>query len=319
MSNDLVAERQKLHAILGTGPLARATAAALIARGYAVRFVSLSGRMSDRPAGTELLQADLLDIDASIGALSGAEVVHFCAQPPYHQWVDKFDALQSAAIAAAKRLGSRLIVAENLYGYGPSRVPLREDLPLRPTSRKGEVRARMHLALLAEHRSGNLRVAVARASDFYGPGVLGSVVGERFMKAVLAGKSVEVMGNPDVPHAYTYIEDFGAAMAVLGTSDEALGDVWHVPSAPAVSTRRFAELAFKVAGFGPARLRRMSRVEMRVIGIFVPPVRESIEMLYEFEEAFLVDHTKFAARFGDIATPIEAALSRTFASMKTQD
>jgi len=56
----------------------------------------------------------------------------------------------------------------------------------------------------------------------------------------------------------------------------------------------------------------MGRVELALVGLFVPPVRESIEMLYEFEEPFRVDHSKFAAQFGDHATPLEAALARTF-------
>lgn len=317
MTNHLARVATSLHVVLGTGPLARATGEALLARGQSVRFVSQSGQMADRPAGSSLLQADLLDIHAATSALKDAAAVYFCAQPPYQHWVEKFDALQAAAVAATRRVGARFIAAENLYGYGPSSQPFREDMPLRPNTRKGEVRARMHLELMAEHRAGNLEVAVARAADFYGARVVGSAVGERFVKAVRAGKPVEVMGNPDVVHAYTFIEDFGTAMAVLGTNDAALGEVWHVPNAPAVSTRRFIELAFKVAGTGPAKLRRMGRIELALVGLFIPPVRESIEMLYEFEEPFRVDHSKFAAQFGDHATPIEAALARTLVPDQT--
>lgn len=302
-----------LHVILGTGPLARATALALLSRQLRVRLVNTSGRMLDLPKGATIVAADLLDLDAGAAALEGAKAVYFCAQPPYHLWVEKFLPLQAAAMAATRKVGARFIVAENLYGYGPANGPMREDMPLRPNTRKGEVRALMHQALMAEHAAGNLAVAVARASDFFGPHVDGSAVGSRAMLAVAAGKAVEVMGNPDILHAYTFVSDFGEAMAILGTHDRALGEVWHVPNAPAVTTRRFFELAFAVAGTGPARLRQFSRLEMRLIGLFVPPVRESIEMLYEFEQPFEVDHSKFAAAFGDHATPIQSALEQTLA------
>lgn len=311
MSRQLVDSTRPLHVVLGTGPLARATGEALLLRGQAVRFVSRSGRMTDQPGDSTLVAADLLDLQAASSALKGASAVHFCAQPAYHRWVQEFEVLQAAAIAATRSTGARFIVAENLYGYGLSDIPYREDMPLRPNSRKGEVRTRMHLALMAEHQAGNLQVAVARGSDFFGPHVEGSAVGERAMNAVRAGKVVEAVGDADAVHAYTFIKDFGTAMAVLGTNETAFGDVWHVPNAPAVSTRRFFELAFKVAASGPVRLRQMGKIEMALIGLFVPPVRESIEMLYEFEKPFRVDHSKYAARFGDHATPLEAALAET--------
>ncbi|WP_375449386.1 NAD-dependent epimerase/dehydratase family protein [uncultured Devosia sp.] len=306
-----------LHAVLGTGPLARATAEALLARGMAVRLINTSGRMTEEPAGATVIAANLLDPAAAHSALTGASVVHFCAQPPYHQWVEKFAPLQDAVIAATRRAGARLIVAENLYGYGPSKAPFREDMPLAPNTAKGRVRAQMHRTLMAEHDKGNLPVAVARAADFFGPHVEGSAVGARAMKAVTAGKPAEVMGNTDMPHAYTFIADFGMAMAVLGTNDSALGQVWHVPNAPAVSTRQFFELAFQAAGRPSAGVRRMGRLELQVIGLFVPPVRESIEMLYEFEEPFLVDHSKYVAAFGNHATPLQAALARTLTGPQT--
>jgi len=120
----------------------------------------------------------------------------------------------------------------------------------------------------------------------------------------------EVQGDPDAPHAYTFVQDFGTALAILGTDARALGQVWHVPNAPAVSTRRFLELAFRIAETRP-RLKRFSRLELSLVGLFIPPVKESIEMLYEFEAPFLVDHSRFAGVFGDISTPLEAALART--------
>lgn len=300
------------HLVFGTGPLGRATAQALLDRGHAVTLANRAGRMPEPPKGAEVRAVDLNDVASARAAAEGAAAVYLCAQPPYHRWPEMFPALQDAALEAAASAGARLVVGENLYGYGPVRQVMTEDLSLDPNTRKGRVRAEMHHDLMAAHESGRVQVAVARASDFFGPWVVGSAVGERAFRAVVQGRPAEVYGDPDTPHSYTFVEDFGRALAILGTDTRGVGQVWHVPNAPAVSTRRFLELAFRLAEQTP-RFKRFSRAEIALIGLFVPPMKESLEMLYEFERPFVVDHSKFARTFGDISTPLEAALARTIA------
>jgi len=298
------------HIIFGTGPLGRATAQALLERGQSVVLANRKGSMPQPPTGATVAAVDLNDPAAARAACAGARAVYLCAQPPYHQWPQLFPALQAAAIDAASSAGARLVVGENLYGYGPVKQAMTEDLSLAPNTRKGRTRAQMHHDLMAAHWDGRVQVAVARASDFFGPWVEGSAVGERAFKAVVQGKPAEVYGDPDTLHSYTFVEDFGTALAILGTDDRGLGQVWHVPNAPAVSTRRFLELAFRIAEQKP-RFKRFSRAEIALIGLFVPPMKESLEMLYEFERPFVVDHSKFVHTFGDISTPLEAALAKT--------
>jgi nucleoside-diphosphate-sugar epimerase len=298
------------HLVLGTGPLGRATATALANRGNNVILLNRSGKLGDRPVGSRVIAGDLVNPRALASALPEVAAVYFCVQPPYHKWPAEFPALQSAAVAVAQAMDARLIVAENLYGYGLVTGPMTEDMPLRPNTRKGGVRAAMHGALMQLHDSGDLRVAVARSSDFFGPFVDGSAAGARAMNAVVAGKAVEYVGDLDAAHSYTFVEDFGAALATLGTDDRSLGQVWHVPNAPTVSSRMFFETAFGIAGKQP-KFRKMGAVEMKALGLFIAPLREMVEMIYEFDSPFVVDDSKFKAAFGDIATPLRDALSRT--------
>jgi nucleoside-diphosphate-sugar epimerase len=80
--------------------------------------------------------------------------------------------LQRGVLAAAERTGARLVVLENLYGYGPTGgKPMTEDLPLAATTVKGRTRAAMTGELLAAAGAGRVRLAIGRASDFFGPGV----------------------------------------------------------------------------------------------------------------------------------------------------
>ena len=222
------------HVVLGAGPVGRAVVAALARRNIEPAVVTRSGAAVP---GAISRRADLTDPDDAASAVTGAEVVFQCAQPAYHRWPEEFPALQARVVDAAASAGALLVVADNLYGYGPVSVDLTEDLPLEATTRKGAVRAQMWLDLEAAHRAGRLRVVSARASDFFGPGVEASAVGGRFFGALTKGKPVQVVGDPDRLHTYTYVPDFGEAMVRLSAAPETWGRAWHVPNAPTVSTR----------------------------------------------------------------------------------
>jgi len=299
-----------LHIVFGAGPLGRATAAALSAKNQRVTLVNRTGKVKHAPAGVKIGAADLLNLTAAQQICQGAATVYFCAQPAYHRWPQEFPPLQDAVISAAASVGARLVVAENLYGYGEVSGPMTEDLPLRPNTRKGKARAAMHASLMRAHEAGTVQVAVARGSDFFGPWVEGSCVGSRAFQAIVSGKPVEVFGRPETPHCYTFIEDFGSALAILGTDARSFGQIWHVPNPPAVSTRQFMAIASRLAETS-GKLRKLGAFELALVGAFIRAAGETVEMLYEFESPFLVDHQKFVRTFGDNSTPLEAAIART--------
>lgn len=287
-------------------------AAALAARGVTPAVVTRSGTAVP---GAQSLTADISDPAQAAAALAGAQVVFQCTSPAYHQWPAQFPALQASVVDAAASAGALLVVAENLYGYGPGTGLLTEDRPLTAATRKGAVRARLWQDLAAAHQAGRLRVVAGRASDFYGPGVgAGSVAGDRFFGALVRGKPAGVLGDPDRLHTYTYIGDFGEALAALSETESTWGRAWHVPSAPAVTTRSFAAQAADLAGRGTPRLRRLPAWQLRVAGLAVPAVREMPEMLYQFEQDWVVDHSAYAAAVGGRATPMRTALAATVAA-----
>ncbi len=303
-----------LHVVFGAGPLGRATTSALLRRGLSVRVINRSGRVAGLDPSVEVVRADAALPHEARAAAQGASVVYQCAQPGYSEWPKHFPSLQASILDAARACNARLVVADNLYLYGEHDGPLVETLPSNTTTRKGTVRARMAELLMEAHERGDVAVTVGRGSDFFGPGVVGSAVGNRFFKAIAEGKTANVGGNPDALHTYTFVEDFGEALAILGGRDEALGRAWHIPNAPTVTTRAFVERAFEIAGHSPT-IRASGPTMLRMIGLFVPEVRESVEMLYQFERPFVVDHTAYAEAFGDHATPLDASLARTLEAL----
>ncbi len=310
--------QNELHVIFGTGPLAQAAMRALLKRGKSIKMVNRSGkRPADAPAGVEIAAGDAYDAEFTHAVTKGAAVVYQCAQPEYHEWVPKFPPLQEAILSGAAANGAKLIVAENLYMYGDTNgKALAEDLPYAAHTRKGKVRGEMAQALLEAHRRGQVRVAMARGSDFYGPGVLGSALGERTIVPLLQGKPAEVTGALDLPHTYTYINDFGEALAVLGEHDKALGRAWHVPNPPTLTQRELVTLFFKEAGL-PPKFTVMGKLMLMVGGLFIPAAREMVEMAYEFEKPFQVNADQFIKTFGNLATPHEAAIKETVAWYRT--
>jgi nucleoside-diphosphate-sugar epimerase len=171
----------------------------------------------------------------------------------------------------------------------------------------------MAAELMEAHVAGKVRVAVARASDFYGEAVLRSTIGEIVFAELLRGRPARAIGNVDLPHTMTYVGDFGRAMVILGEHDAALGQVWHVPSAePTMTVRQLVERVAGDAGCAP-RVTVLKGRLLALVSIFHPMLRELRELRYQVEEPFILDHSKFVSTFGDIATPVDVAIRRTVA------
>jgi nucleoside-diphosphate-sugar epimerase len=264
------------------------------------------------PASVEIVSGDAYNLDFTRSACTGANVVYQCAQPRYWEWPDKFPPLQASILEGAASAGAKLIVGENLYMYGEVNGPIHEDLPYAARTRKGKVRGEMTRALLEAHQTGRVRVAIGRGSDFYGPGVLDSALGDRAILPALQGKAASLGGKLDLPHTYTYINDFGRALAILGQHDEALGQAWHVPNPPTLTQRELMTLFFQEIG-KPPKLSSVSKLMMALAGLFIPGARETVEMMYEFEKPFIVDNSKFIRSFGNIATTHQIAIQQTIA------
>ncbi|RUT35490.1 NAD-dependent epimerase/dehydratase family protein [Paenibacillus zeisoli] len=300
-----------MNIVLGTGPLGLSVMEELLRRGEPVTMVNSSGKGPQLEV-VKVIQANLMDEGQTRQVMKGAKVIYQCASPAYHKWDSLFGRIQDHIVNGAAASGAKLIVAENLYMYGPVETVMTENLPFAASTKKGRVRGEMSEQLLQAHLEGKVQVAIGRGSDFFGPRVVNSSVGERFFMPILKGKPSSVFGDPDKKHTYTFIEDFGRALVTLGSHEEALGKVWHVPNAPAVTTRQFADLVGRVVGVSSS-IKPMGRMMLRIGGLFIPAARESIEMLYQFEEDFIVDSSKFSSQFGMTATPLEESIAKTVA------
>jgi nucleoside-diphosphate-sugar epimerase len=303
---------EDLHVLFGGGQVGQPLARILLARGKQVRIVKRSA--GGVPDGVELVQGDAKDLRFCVDAARGASTVYHLMNPPYYAriWAELLPTYMENLIAAAGRNGARLVVLDNVYMLGrPQGKPLDEDTPLRPCSRKGEVRARVSEQMWEAHRRGDVRVTTGRASDFYGPGGTLTHLGDQFWRPVIAGKRGRVLVDPDAIHTYHYIPDVAAGLAALGLAgDDVYGRPWMLPGAPAESLRALVARFSRALG-REIRLIAMPRTVVKILALVVPFLREIDEMLYQWEEPFVISDRRFRERFKHVPEDPERAAADT--------
>jgi nucleoside-diphosphate-sugar epimerase len=299
---------EELHVVLGTGPAGTTLAEELLRRGHAVRTVDRHENAA--LDGAEPHAAGVRDPEAAAHAVAGVAVVHHCVNVAYELQIEVMPQVQESVLAAAEKAGARLVVTDTLYPYGPTGgAVMTESTPWRATAAKGRMRADLDQRYLDAHLSGRARVTLGRAADFFGPRVFNSSLGATVFPAALTGETALALGDIDLPHSY--IRDVAAGLALLGERPAAAGRVWHLPTAPAVPTRRVHELIAELTG-------RPLEVDVvdgpRPWGPFDETfMAEYAELFYQYLEPQIMDSTAFEEAFDVRPTPLADALAETVA------
>ncbi|WP_046247362.1 NAD-dependent epimerase/dehydratase family protein [Hymenobacter terrenus] len=247
----------------------------------------------------ELWPADLTDPARTERAVAGSSVVYLVAGLPYNTstWQRDWPRIMTNVLAACEQHGAKLVFFDNVYMYGAVEGPMTEATPFNPISRKGEVRARIARQLLDAIQAGRVQALIARAADFYGPAITNAIPNMLILDNLKKGKAAQWPGGLDLPHSFTFTPDAGRATAVLGNTPGAFGQTWHLPTAtPALTARQFAEQAAAHYGVA-AKINSLPKLMMRAVGLFVEPVRESVEMFYQNDRPYVFDSSKFAKQF----------------------
>jgi len=298
----------ELHVVLGAGQVGPLVAKALVERGHRVRIVRKTSK-AVAIDGADLFTADVSDAESVARATDGAVSVYHCVNPLYFEWPKFLLPMTRGIVEGTRRSGANLIALDNLYMYGDT-AHMHPGAPVAPRSRKGALRAQAAELMLDSGKRGGRRVAIARAADFFGPGAtLSAIFGERFFRRVLAGKAGESFGNPDMLHSYSYVPDVAAGLVAIGTSSSAAG-VYMLPAQPAEPTRAVIERFYRVLGknLGVARVPTWA---LRAMGVVNPSVRELVEMVYQWEQPFVVDDERVRLELGLSPTPWDEAIDAT--------
>lgn len=305
-----------VQTILGAGGvIGRGLARELPAYGARVRLASR------HPAAVnpddECAPTDLLDLAQVARAVAGSRVAYLVAGLAYDArvWEAQWPRVLGNAIAACARHACRLVFFDNVYCYGRVDGPMTEATPMRPVSRKGEVRARLAERLLDAAACGEVDALIARSADFYGPDATHTFVHPMVFAKLLRGERAVWLCNDAVPHSMTYTPDAARATALLGNGANVSGQVWHLPTAAdPPDGRAFVAAVAAACGVAP-RHYVLKPWLLRVVGLFNPLVRESLEMLYQNTHPYLFDSSKFAGRYF-APTPYAEGIRATVAALR---
>jgi nucleoside-diphosphate-sugar epimerase len=289
-----------MQTILGAGgAIGRELARSLPTYTDKIRLVSRNPQAVNE--GDELLVADLTNPEETKKAVEGSEVIYLTAGLKYdiRVWQDTWPVIMQNVIDAAKNHQAKVVFFDNIYMYDPASIgSMTETNPINPKSRKGKVRAQISQMLMKSVENGDIQALIARAADFYGPSIKDvSILTETIIKPLSDGKKANILGSVDHVHSFTFTPDAGKATAMLGNTPDAFNQVWHLPtSSEKLTIKDFIEM---IAGYFEVKPKYQvaGRTLTKVLGLFVPIMREMHEMIYQYESDYFFDSEKFNGRF----------------------
>ncbi len=301
-----------MQTILGAGgTIANELAKALPEFTNQIRLVSRQPKPVNET--DELVTVDLSDAQATEQAVKGSEVVYLTVGLPYRTkiWQEQWPVIMRNVIEACKQARARLVFFDNIYMYDPNFLSfMTEETPIGPVSRKGQVRKQVADMLLAEMQTGNLQALIARSADFYGPSIKNnSVLTEIVFNPLAKGQKARWLVSVDFKHSFTYTPDAGKALALLGNTQDAFGQVWHLPTASNPPTGKEWITMIAEALSASPKYQVLSVNMLRFLGWFVPTLKETVEMLYQYDRDYLFSSQKFEKTFSFTPTSYQDGIA----------
>jgi len=267
----------------------------------------------------ELFPADVNDLSQVDKAISGSEVVYVTIGFEYNLkvWQNTWPPFMKEVINSCINHNAKLVFFDNVYLYEKTSVPyMTEKSPINPPSEKGKIRKKLREMIMQEAEKSKLTALIARAADFYGPENKNSALTLMVVNNLMKGKKAQAFGNIDKIHTYTYSPDAARATAILGNTPDAYNQEWHVPTTKEkLTTQQWIELIAKELNTD-VKVQNVPAFMLQILGVFSPIMREFPEMLYQYEQDYIFDSSKFEKRFGISATSPEKGIKMLVESLK---
>ncbi|MEN7551497.1 NAD-dependent epimerase/dehydratase family protein [Rapidithrix thailandica] len=304
----MMRNHRELHTVLGAnGAMGRAVFKELQRRQLNFRLVS----RKKMPGFPESITANLLNRDEAYEAVGGSQFVYLCVGLPYSTevWKNQWKIIMQNMIDACAKYGAKLIFLDNVYMYSqPLPIPFDEQTAKNPQSNKGKIRKDIADMFLQAIASGKITGLIGRSADFYGEGVTNSILYISLLEKMRVGKRPLSLSHGKVKHTYANVKDNGRALVELALCEDCYGEVYHLPVSRPITLDEIVEF-FNEELKTNFKLKVMPKIMLKLLSYFVPILRESSEMQYQFEQEYIMSSHKFLSRFpGFQVTPIEQGL-----------
>jgi nucleoside-diphosphate-sugar epimerase len=264
----------------------------------------------------ELSSGDLLNAVDVNNAVKECEVAYLTAGIQYNAkiWQQQWPVIMQNVISACKQHNTKLVFFDNIYMYHPDKLnPMTEKTEVFPSSQKGKVRAQIAQMVLDNIHSGELTAIIARSADFYGPGIKNSFFNEAIVKQLKSGKKANWFVSLNHLHNFTFTPDAAKATALLGNTETAYNQVWHLPTSRPLTGKQWIETVAAELGVKP-KIQLATKPVIKIMGLFMPIMRESVEMLYQYDRDYVFDSSKIENIVGIKPTPIDIAIKKIVAA-----
>jgi nucleoside-diphosphate-sugar epimerase len=210
-------------------------------------------------------------------------------------------------IESCQRHNSKIVFIDNVYMYDPKYLSnMTEKTPINPVAEKGKVRAEVARLIMNAVEKNRVEAIIARAPDFYGPGVTTSMLYQTVYLKLLKNKNPQWLGKLEVIHSFIYSKDIGKSVAMLGNTPDAYNQVWHLPTTnQKLTNREWIELMMKAMN-KQKKIQTMPDWMIKALGIFIPILKELQDVGYQFKNDYFFNSSKFCKRFN--FTPISPEL-----------
>lgn len=309
--------KNEIHTVLGaSGSSGKAQLNVLSDEGYQVRAVTNSSLLKD----FETINVDLTIADEAHKAIHNSAYVYLCIGLPYDIsiWEAQWPLIMQNVIHACLENNSVLVFLDNVYVYGPSplSIPFDEKHSQHPSSKKGKVRKQIIDLLFNAIKNQKLKAVVGRSADFYGAGATNSILYVNFLENLLKGKAPQSVIPPGIKHTYGNVTDNAKALLSLALDSTTHGQVWHLPVGEPITIEEVCSIFNKELGTD-FKISFMPKLLRKLLGIFIKPLKEFDEMIFQFETDYIFSCEKFKTKFPDFEiTPYEIGLRKMIQSFK---
>jgi nucleoside-diphosphate-sugar epimerase len=306
----------KTVAVLGSsGNVGKKVVKDLLEQGYKVKAVSssLKSDLFDKNDNLELVKCDYYDSEELYEVIKDVDAVIICNAIEYKTkvWQEKWPKLAKSIVRANMGAKKRIIFLDNVYNYGYVHGKMTEETSSNPISKKGVVRLEVNQIFFDAINNNQMSIVMAKSAEFYGEGVETSLLGNRFFEKIIKNNEIEFIGDPKKVHSYTYIPDISKALIKLCFSDYT--GVVHLPTFYPPITGNQIKSILEEASKKKLKTVVINKTMAKILGLFVPILKEFGEMFYQYENDYHFDSTKFEKMYPDFeVTPYHKGFTDTY-------
>lgn len=246
----------------------------------------------------ELVSADLLDFNETNNAISGSDIVYFTVGLPMdsEMWMKQFSKILDNVIEACKIHQSKLVFFDNTYMYPKTSAIQYENTIFSPNGKKSLVRAQLADKIIKEMEANELKAVVCRAPEFYGPEKTQSITNTMIFSNIKAKRKLKIPISDSTLRTLIWTPDASRAMALIGNTDDAYGQTWHLPCDRSLTYKEMINIADKIEN-EKLSYSIIKLWKFKIGSLFNKNAKELLELLPRYEVDNLFNSDKFKKRF----------------------